>query len=259
MILEKIVDKRKSQLEREIRNISRNDIRAMAKETNFENISFSKAIKQQNLSVICEVKKASPSKGLIKENFQPVSIAMEYEKSGADAVSCLTEEFYFQGSNEYLSQIRKAVKIPILRKDFVIDEYQIYHAKVIGANAILLIAAILSAEQIKEYSEIAHSLGLECLTEIHNEDEYKKISGCSLDMLGINNRNLYTFEVDLETTGRLKRIIDKSYVLVSESGIKNNDDMKKIKTLGADAVLVGETLMRSDNIYQTLSALRKGV
>ena len=259
MILDKIIDKRKEQLEREKRNCSGQDMKIRCNEAEFSVISFSKAIKKDTLSVISEVKKASPSKGLICPNFHPVEIAKEYEKSGANAISCLTEEYYFQGSSEYLAAIRKAVNIPVLRKDFIIDEYQIYEAKVLGANAVLLIAAVLSPAQMQEYSELAHELGLECLVEVHNEDEYKKTTSFVPDMLGINNRNLYTFDVDLNTTGRLAEIVREQSVLVSESGIKNNEDMKKVRALGADAVLIGETLMRSGNIGETLSSLREDV
>lgn len=259
MILDKICDKRKEQLERDISNVSRVDIKAMALDKEYKTVSFSKAIKQDTLSVISEVKKASPSKGLICPNFDPVKTATEYEKNGANAISCLTEEHYFQGSAEYLKEIRAVVKLPILRKDFIIDAYQLYEARAIGADAVLLISAILSEEQMKEYSDIAHELGLECLVEVHNEDEYKKTLGFKPDMLGINNRNLYTFDVDLETTGRLSRIVGEQAVLVSESGIKNNADMRKVRSLGADAVLIGETLMRSGNIGDTLRALREGV
>ena len=259
MILDKIIDKRKEQLEREKRNCSGQDMKIRCNEAEVPVISCSKAIKKDTLSVISEVKKASPSKGLICPNFHPVEIAKEYEKSGANAISCLTEEYYFQGSSEYLAAIRKAVNIPVLRKDFIIDEYQIYEAKVLGANAVLLIAAVLSPAQMQEYSELAHELGLECLVEVHNEDEYKKTTSFVPDMLGINNRNLYTFDVDLNTTGRLAEIVGEQSVLVSESGIKNNEDMKKVRALGADAVLIGETLMRSGNIGETLRSLREDV
>lgn len=259
MILDNICDKRKEQLERDISIISRQDIKYMAAEKEYQTVSFSKSIKRDTLSVISEVKKASPSKGLICPDFDPVKIACEYEKNGANAISCLTEEHYFQGSAEYLKAIRAAVKLPILRKDFVIDEYQLYEARALGADAVLLISAILSEGQMKEYSDIAHELGLECLVEVHNEGEYKKTLGFKPDMLGINNRNLYTFDVDLETTGRLSNIVDDHAVLVSESGIKTNADMKKVRSLGADAVLIGETLMRSGNIGTTLHELREGV
>ena len=170
MILDNICDKRKEQLERDISIISRQDIKYMAAEKEYQTVSFSKSIKRDTLSVISEVKKASPSKGLICPDFDPVKIACEYEKNGANAISCLTEEHYFQGSGEYLKAIRAAVKLPILRKDFIIDEYQLYEARAIGADAVLLISAILSEDQMKEYSDIAHELDLECLVEVHNED-----------------------------------------------------------------------------------------
>lgn len=259
MILDKICDKRKEQLERDMRKVSLGDIKFQANESDHKIISFSRAIKRDTLSVISEVKKASPSKGLICRNFDPVKTACEYELNGANAISCLTEEYYFQGSSEYLKAIRAAVRLPILRKDFIIDKYQLYEARSMGADAVLLISAILSEEQMKEYSEIAHCLGLECLTEVHNEDEYRKTLGFKPDMLGINNRNLYTFEVDLETTGRLSRIIGEHSVLVSESGIKDNADMKKARSMGADAVLIGETLMRSESIGETFRILREDV
>lgn len=259
MILDNICEKRREQLEHEKTLYSLADVKTMAKECSHPVISFSKAIKNDFISVISEIKKASPSKGLICPDFHPVKIAEEYEKAGANAISCLTEEYYFKGSSKYLSEVRQAVKLPIIRKDFIFDEYQIYEAKNIGANAVLLISAILSSQQMQEYSELAHSLGLECLVEVHNEDEYEKTLSFTLDMLGINNRNLYTFDVDLQTTGRLAKIIGEHSVLVSESGIKDNHDMKTVRKLGADAVLIGETLMRSGNIAETMKSLREGV
>ena len=174
MILDNICDKRKEQLERDISIISRQDIKYMAAEKEYQTVSFSKSIKRDTLSVISEVKKASPSKGLICPDFDPVKTACEYEKNGANAISCLTEEHYFQGSAEYLKAIRAAVNLPILRKDFIIDEYQLYEARALGADAVLLISAILSEGQMKEYSDIAHELDLECLVEVHNEEEYKR-------------------------------------------------------------------------------------
>ena len=259
MILDKICEKRLEQLEREKRRISPHDMRAMCGEAGYRTVSFSKALRQETLSVICEVKKASPSKGLIRPDFDPPAIAKEYEQSGANAISCLTEEHYFQGSSGYLEQIRQIVSIPILRKDFIIDEYSIYEARVIGADAVLLIAGILSESQLKEYADLAHSLGLETLTEIHNEQELEKTRDLMTDCLGINNRDLTTFNVDLETTARLAGLTDKSRVLVSESGIRDNADMKRVRSFGADAVLIGETLMRSTDIGSTLRSLREDV
>ena len=259
MILDDIVVRRKEQLEREISNISREIMKDKALNAKFPAISFKNAIKKDNLSVICEVKKASPSKGLIRPDFHPVEIAKEYEKAGANAISCLTEEFYFKGSSKYLSAIRKEVSIPILRKDFIFDDYQIYEAKAIGANAILLIAAILSTDQMIEFQELAHTLNLQCLVEVHNQEELEKVLKFTPDIIGINNRNLKTFEVDLNTTEKVRKNVPRETILVSESGIKGNTDMKTVRELGADAVLIGETLMRSNDITATLHDLRKGV
>ena len=259
MILDEIVLKRKEQLEREISKISREDMKNIASDADFPVISLKKALKRDKLSVICEVKKASPSKGLIRPEFYPVEIAKEYEAAGANAISCLTEEFYFKGCSKYLSDIRKAVNIPILRKDFIFDDYQIYEAKRIGANAILLIAAILSSNQMAEFQNLAHELGLQCLVEVHNQEELEKVLKFTPDIIGINNRNLKTFEVDLNTTEKVRQNVPCETILVSESGIKDNDDMKKIRALGADAVLIGETLMRSNNIAETLHQLREGI
>ena len=259
MILDNINEKRKIQLEREIRNISRADIKMMANECEVKPIDFKKSLVGERLNCICEVKKASPSKGLIRENFKPVEIALEYEKAGASAISCLTEEFYFQGRSQFLRDIRKNINIPILRKDFIFDEYQIYEAKTLGASAVLLIAAMLSKEQIKEFHNIASENGLQCLTEVHNEDELQKVLDCDCDIIGINNRNLKTFEVSLDTTKRLTMLIPLGKVVVSESGITTNEDMKKLRSVRANAVLIGETLMRSDSITETLNKLREGV
>lgn len=259
MILDNIIEKRKIQLTREKANISPDEMKELALSSKMPVISFKDALKADRLSVICEVKKASPSKGLIREDFKPVEIAKEYEAAGANAISCLTEEYYFQGSSEYLADIRKNVSIPIIRKDFIFDEYQIYEAKVIGANAVLLIAAILSAEQMNEFQELAHSLGLQCLVEVHNEEELQKVLTFNPDIIGINNRNLKTFKVDLLTTERVRKNVPCETVLVSESGIKDNNDMKTVRALGADAVLIGETLMRSDDIASTLHKLREDV
>ncbi|MDE5792023.1 MAG: indole-3-glycerol phosphate synthase TrpC, partial [Oscillospiraceae bacterium] len=209
-------------------------------------------------SCICEVKKASPSKGLIRPDFQPVALAKEYELAGADCISCLTEEYYFQGSSEYLKKIAETVKISVLRKDFVIDEYQIYEAKALGASAILLIASVLEFSRMKNYFELAHSLNLDCLVEVHTAQEIETVQKLNPQLLGVNNRNLKTFEVDLSTTAQLSYLRQEGQLFVSESGIKNNADMRIVQANGADAVLIGETLMRSDNITSTLHELREG-
>ena len=249
MILDDIVEKRKEQLQREKDNIEPQDMKEMA--LNSKNNGFKEALKKSGLSVISEVKKASPSKGVIAEDFRPVEIAIAYEDAGAAAISCLTEEHYFKGGSKYFADIRAKVDIPMLRKDFIFDEYQIYEAKVLGADAILLIAAILS-----EFYDLAKSLEIDCLVEVHNEKELKKVVACGCDIIGINNRNLKTFDVDLNTTSKLAPLIPYEAVLVSESGMKDENDMKNVKEQGADAVLIGETFMRSDNIKETMKQLR---
>jgi len=259
MILDDIVLKRKEQLERAKANISENEIISLAKNANNPVKDFKSALSKAGMSFICEVKRASPSKGIISENFEPVKTAIEYEKAGANAISILTEEYYFKGSNDYLTAIRKEVSIPLLRKDFIIDPYQIYEARAIGADAILLIAALLSTDRIIEYKKIAEGIGLHCLTEIHNEEELQKVIKADCDIIGINNRNLKTFEVSLETTKMLAGLISKDKIIVSESGIVNHEDIVFVSKNGANAVLIGETLMRSGNIAKTLSELRGNV
>ena len=239
MILDDIVEKRKEQLQREKDNIEPQDMKEMALNSKNKNHGFKEALKKSGLSVISEVKKASPSKG-----------------AGAAAISCLTEEHYFKGGSKYFADIRAKVDIPMLRKDFIFDEYQIYEAKVLGADAILLIAAILSEEKIKEFYDLAKSLEIDCLVEVHNEKELKKVVACGCDIIGINNRNLKTFDVDLNTTSKLAPLIPYEAVLVSESGMKDENDMKNVKEQGAEAVLIGETFMRSDNIKETMKQLR---
>jgi len=219
-------------------------------------LDFKAALKADGISIISEVKKASPSRGIISEDFRPTEQAKAYEEAGADAISCLTEEHFFKGADKYLADIRASVNLPILRKDFIFDEYQIYEAKVLGADAVLLIAAILSEEELIKLSRLAASLGLFCLTEVHNEEELQKVVRCKCDIIGINNRDLKTFHVDLNTTKRLAKLVPYDAVLVSESGMKNGNDIKEVKEYGADAVLIGETLMRSGDIKNTINELR---
>ena len=260
MILDEIVEKRKIQLEREKAAADLETVKKAAERLDRQCISFKNALaKPDRLSVISEVKKASPSKGLIRPDFDPVKIAKEYEVCGADAVSCLTEEHYFQGSSEYFKAIRQAIGLPMIRKDFIIDEYQIYEARLMCADAILLIAAVLDDEKLKRFGDTARSLGLDILAETHDESELERVLALDFDIIGINNRNLKTFEVTLETTAKLAGMIPEGKVIVSESGIRDNADMKTVRGYGADAVLIGETLMRSGNIGATLTALRENV
>ena len=256
MILDNIMQKRKEQLERAKTTICENKIIELAKSVSTPTKDFKLALMKSGTSFICEVKKASPSKGIISQDFNPIQIAKEYEKAGADAISVLTEEFYFKGCNDFLTQIRKEVSIPLLRKDFIIDPYQIYEARVIGADAILLIASLLSTDRIIEYKKIAKDLGLHCLVEVHNEDELQKVIKADCDIIGINNRNLKTFDVSLETTSKLSKMISNDKIIVSESGITSYNDIKLVQKYNAKAVLIGETLMRSKNIAKTLKELK---
>lgn len=256
MILDDIVAKRKDQLEKEIKSVSREKIKELALSDSRTPLDFYHALNTTHLAVIAEVKKASPSKSVIREDFNPLQIAAEYENAGADAISCLTEEFYFQGNSNFLSDIRKNVKIPILRKDFIFDEYQIFEAKVIGADAILLIVSILPEEKIIEFSQLASSLGLQCLTEVHSLDEMQTAVNTNAKIIGINNRNLKTFDVSLKTTAKLAHLVPENTLIVSESGIASNNDMKTVKSYGSNAVLIGETLMKSNNIADTMKMLR---
>ncbi len=257
MILDEICQKRQIQLNAEKKRCFPAEMQKLAEHAP-DRPGFIKSLQKPGLSCICEVKKASPSKGLIRPDFQPVEIAKEYASAGADCISCLTEEYYFQGSSQYLKQIAEAVNIPILRKDFVIDEYQIYEAKYLGASAILLIAAVLEYDRLKAYFDLAHSLGLDCLMEVHTREEMEIVQKLEPKLIGVNHRNLKTFEVDLSITAELSSMRLPEQLLVSESGIKNNADMKTVRANGADAVLIGETLMRSPNMTETLHALREG-
>lgn len=212
--------------------------------------------KSSQIAFICEVKKASPSKGILSENFDYLEIAKQYEMNGASAISVLTEPEFFLGSKAYLTEIKKQVKIPVLQKDFIIDEYQIYEASVIGADAILLICAILDVETIGKFIKIADSLGLSCLVETRNETEIKSAINAGARVIGVNNRDLQTFEVDVNTSIMLRGKVPKEIVFVSESGIKTNADVQKLSNSGIDAVLIGETLMKSSDIKAELVSLK---
>jgi indole-3-glycerol phosphate synthase len=204
---------------------------------------FERALKKKGISFICEVKKASPSKGVIAENFPYLQIAKEYEAAGASAISVLTEPEFFKGKNEYLQSIAKEVEIPVLRKDFIIDEFQIYEAKFLGASAVLLICAILENEKLKRYIELARSIGLSALVETHNETEAENALEAEEKIIGMNNRDLKTFNVDLQTTKRLCELIPSDVIKVSESGIKTSQDIQFLKECSVDAVLIGESFM----------------
>ena len=217
---------------------------------------FRKALSGDEISFICEVKRASPSKGLIAPDFPYLDIARDYERAGASAISCLTEPFWFKGRDEYLAEISNAVTIPVLRKDFTVDEYMIYQAKTLGASAVLLICSILSKEQLSEYLGIAHSLGLSALVEAHDEDEVRTALSVGAGIIGVNNRDLRTFTVDINNSARLRKLVPPEVLYVSESGIKTAADIEALRSNGTNAVLIGETLMRSPDKKAALDELR---
>lgn len=255
--MEEIAAKTKERIESEKRNRSLADLKAIAgeqkKDTGFP---FERALEKPGMSFICEVKKASPSKGIIAQDFPYAEIGKEYEAAGADAISVLTEPFYFKGSDNYLSEIRKEVSVPIIRKDFTVDEYMIYQAKSIGADAVLLICAILTPMQLSEYSAIARELGLSALVEAHDEEEIEKALSAGARIIGVNNRNLKDFTVDINNSVRLRELVPPNVLFVSESGMKSRADIARLEENGTDAVLIGETFMRSKDKAAMLRELR---
>ncbi|QIB69144.1 indole-3-glycerol phosphate synthase TrpC [Aminipila butyrica] len=257
MILDKIVASTKKRIsgqqERQPLAQLREKVQNMGTDGNFP---FEQALKRDQLSFICEVKKASPSKGLISADFPYVQIAEEYEQAGADVISVLTEPEYFLGSSQYLQEIRRAVKVPLLRKDFIIDPYQIYEAKVLGASAVLLICAILSREQLSSYLKLADSLGLSSLVEAHTEEEVQMALSAGARVIGVNNRNLTTFQVDFTTCLKLRSLVPPEVAYVAESGIRDGDQLAQLKSCGVQGVLIGETLMRSLDKQALLSEWR---
>ena len=257
MILDDIVEKRKEQLQREKDNIEPQDMKEMALNSKNKNHGFKEVLKKSGLSVISEVKKASPSKGVIAEDFRPVEIAIAYEDAGAAAISCLTEEHYFKGGSKYFADIRAKVDIPMLRKDFIFDEYQIYEAKLLGASAVLLICAILSEKELGQFLKKAHSLGLSALVEAHDEEEVARALRAGARIIGVNNRNLKDFTVDVKNSVRLRALIPPEVLYVSESGIRGAEDVAVLYKNGTDAVLIGETLMRSSDKAAMLQELKR--
>lgn len=257
MILDEIAAKTITRIEELKKSIPLDEVRQKACEMDANTgFPFEKALKKPGMSFICEVKKASPSKGIIAQDFPYLSIAQEYEAAGASAISCLTEPYYFQGSNDYLKEIAASVNIPVLRKDFTVDEYMIYEAKLLGASAVLLICAILTDEQLAVYLNIAHSLGLSALIEAHTAEEVERALKCGGRIIGVNNRDLKTFNVDITTSVRLRGMVPEDFVYVSESGIRNAEDVKALYDNKTDAVLIGETLMRSPDKKSMLDLLR---
>lgn len=220
--------------------------------------SFLEALKKPGMSYICEVKKASPSKGLIAEDFPYLEIAKEYEAAGASAISCLTEPFYFKGSDRYLREITDAVDIPVLRKDFTVSEYMIYEAKILGASAVLLICSLLDDVQLKGYMEVAKNLGMDALVEAHDSDEVFRAIAAGAEIIGVNNRDLRTFKVDMGNSIALRALAPADTVFVSESGIRTAGDIGRLRDNDVDAVLIGETLMRREDKKAALEELNGG-
>lgn len=257
MILDNIVAKTRTRIEelKAVKSLESLKKEASASPAN-NPFSFENALKADDISFICEVKKASPSKGIIAEHFPYTAIAREYESAGASTISVLTEPYFFLGSDQYLKEIKQVTKLPVLRKDFTIDPYQIYEAKAIGADAILLICAILDTKAIREYIKTADELGLSCLVEAHDEMEINAALEAGARVIGVNNRNLKTFEVDINTSVRLRELVPKNKVFVSESGINSPEDISVLRQNGTNAVLIGETLMRSRNISKELARLK---
>ncbi len=248
-------------------NVKRyNDIKAQIPLENVKNqalslncdtkFPFEQALKKDGMSFICEVKKASPSKGIIAEDFPYVEIAKDYESSGASAISVLTEPQWFKGENAYLEEISKNVSIPLLRKDFTVCEYQIYEAKLIGASAVLLICSLLDTDTIREWIKLCDMLGLSALVEAHTEDEIKSAVSAGARIIGVNNRNLRDFTVDITNSIRLRNLVPSEILFVAESGIKTRADVAELENAGVNGVLIGETLMRSKDKKAMLDELK---
>ncbi|EEG31677.1 indole-3-glycerol phosphate synthase [[Clostridium] methylpentosum DSM 5476] len=256
MILDQIVAKKAIRLEQRKREKPLSQLKSEALKFGRTPLDFTGALKEEGLSIIAEVKKASPSKGVIRRDFDPLAIAREYLSAGVQAMSVLTEEDFFQGSDQYLREIREIADIPLLRKDFIIDEYQIYEAYLLGADAVLLIAALLDPPTMLHFYELATSLGLHCLTEVHNQEELDQVLRLGMPIVGINNRNLHDFSEDIHTTERLVQQIPEGRVVVSESAIRTPEDIRLVREFGADAALIGEAFMRNPDVKQAVAELR---
>ena len=258
-MLDEIVEKTKERMEQAKETVPLEELK---KEVELLDITdefpFKKALSEDGISIIAEVKRASPSKGLIAEDFDYVAIAKEYESAGASAISVLTEPYFFKGSNEYLEEIAQNVSIPILRKDFVIDEYMIWEAKLLGASAILLIVSILDIATLKKFLDLAHDLGLSAIVETHDGREITTAVNVGAEIIGVNNRNLNDFTVDIENSISLRRCVGGDVIFISESGIKTKEDVARLKENDVDAVLIGETLMKCDDKKSMISEFKNG-
>lgn len=255
-ILDQLAAHARQRTEQAKRNVSLEELKQQAFRLPKGDFAFEQALRTADISFICECKKASPSKGLIAPDFPYLQIAGEYEAAGADCISVLTEPKWFLGSDAYLKEIAAAVHIPCLRKDFIVDEYMIYEAAVLGASAVLLIGSILSEEQIKAYICLCDKLGLSALVEAHDEEEVQTALRAGARIIGVNNRNLKDFSVDTGNSRRLRKLIPREVLFISESGVSSAADVTRLREIGADAVLIGETLMRAADKKGKLAELR---
>ena len=258
-ILDEIAGRTRERIQEEKRKQSLLDLKYRIREQERQAPSFYGALAAPGMSYICELKKASPSKGLIAPDFPYVEIAREYEAAGASAISCLTEPYYFQGTDRYLQEVVQNVSIPILRKDFTVDEYMIYQAKELGASAVLLICAILEEAQVREYRQIAEELGLDALVEAHDEKEVASAVAAGAQIIGGNNRNLRDFSVNLDNAARLRDRVPPGVLYVAESGVRRPADVAAVRAMGADGVLIGEALMRAKDKSAMLNQFRRSV
>ena len=245
-ILDEIVAKTKSKLEEKKQGLSLEELSSKIDFENLKETNFKKSLQNKAEAIIAEIKKASPSAGIISDNFDPVLKSKEYESFGASALSILTEEDYFLGNIEYLKDVKAITSLPILRKDFIVDEYQIYESKLIGADCILLIASILNDEELKNFSEIAERLKLDYIIEVHDEEELQRVQHFSNAIIGVNNRNLKTFDVDINNSVALKKIFEGENIFIAESGIKSKKDIEYLKQYNINVFLIGESLMKGD-------------
>ncbi|MCK4325155.1 indole-3-glycerol phosphate synthase TrpC [bacterium] len=245
-MLEEIIEHKRVEVEARKKKVGLADLKSKLADAP-QIRSFKEAISKptNNINLIAEIKRASPSAGLIRKDFHPVEIAKIYQEAGAAAISILTDEKFFEGSIDFLPQVKREVSLPLLRKDFIIDEYQIYESRTYGADALLLIAGTLSEAQMTEFLSLSHDLEMDCLVEVHNEEELKKVLETPAEIIGINNRDLSTFQVDLSTTRRLRKLIPDSKIVVAESGIRSREDVQLLAEEKVDAILVGESLLRS--------------
>ncbi|MBU2535869.1 MAG: indole-3-glycerol phosphate synthase TrpC [Chloroflexota bacterium] len=255
-MLDKIVADKKEELEQHKKAVPVSELESRIAQC-AGTLDFAAALKKGSVSIIAEVKRASPSRGVLCHDFNPVALAKTYADNGAAAISVLTESKYFQGNLDHLAEIREDIKIPLLRKDFIFDPYQVYESCAFGADALLLIVAILEQEQLDELLALSHELGLSCLVEVHNESEVDSALRSGARIIGINNRDLKTFQVDIGTTQRLRPLIPEDRVVVSESGISSRQDIDYLKSWGIDAALVGEALLTSNDIAVKLRELVK--